>query len=307
MDKKIIIGLVLVAIVGAVIFFGQNRAAAPAGGNGKIKATASFYAVYFLARQIGGDKAEVLNITPAGAEPHDYEPSAADMAAIENSRIVFLNGGGLETWGNDVQKTLDPKKTVVIVAGNGLTNLQKDEEGKTITDPHIWLDPELMQKMADAVLAGFVAADPDNRDYYENNASELKSKLATLDEEFRHGLANCAKKEIITSHSAFGYLAARYGLKQVSVAGLSPEEEPSPQQLAQIAEFAKGNNVKYIFFEALVSPKLSETIANEIGAQTLELNPIEGLDADEAAKGDDYITEMQKNLVNLQIALECKK
>lgn len=307
MNKKIAIGLVLVAIIGVALFLGQNRTSSPINSNGKIKAAASFYPVYFLAQSIGDEKAEVTNVTPAGAEPHDYEPTAIEMATIENSRIVFLNGGGLETWGNDIQKSLDPKKTAVIVAGNGLTNLQKDEEGKTITDSHVWLDPKLMQKMAEAVLGGFIAADPINKDYYESNAAKLKSELVALDEEYRQGLADCAKKEIVTSHSAFGYLAARYGLKQVSVAGLSPEEEPSPQQLAQIAEFAKSNNVKYIFFETLVSPKLSETIANEIGAQTLELNPIEGLDADEAAKGGNYITEMRKNLQNLQIALECKK
>ncbi|MFA6376866.1 MAG: metal ABC transporter substrate-binding protein, partial [Candidatus Paceibacterota bacterium] len=222
MNKKIVIGMVSVAIIGAVYFFGHNRATVPASSSGKIKTATSFYPVYFLAQRIGGEKAEVSNITPAGAEPHDYEPTAVEMAAIENSRIVFLNGGGLETWGNDVQKTLDPKKTIVITAGNGLTNLQKDEEGETITDPHVWLDPELMQKMADAVLGGFIAADPDNKNYYENNAAKLKSELAALDEEYRQGFADCAKKEIVTSHSAFGYLAARYGLKQVSVAGLSP-------------------------------------------------------------------------------------
>ena len=124
---------------------------------------------------------------------------------------------------------------------------------------------------------------------------------------YRQGLSNCAEKNIITSHAAFGYLATTYGLNQVSISGLSPDAEPSPQQLADIVKFAKDSHVKYIFFESLVSPKLSQAIANEVGAQTLVLNPIEGLSDEELAQGKDYFSIMRNNLKNLQTALQCAK
>ena len=132
-------------------------------------------------------------------------------------------------------------------------------------------------------------------------------KLDDLDRQYRRGLANCQEKNIVTSHAAFGYLATAYGLNQVSITGLSPDAQPSPRQLADIVKFTRANNVKYIFFESLVSPKLSKTIATEIGAQTMVLNPLEGLTDEEVSQGNNYFTEMENNLANLKTALECKE
>lgn len=273
----------------------------------KIQVSASFYPLYFFSQQIGGDKANVVNITPAGAEPHDYEPTAKDIARIETSRMLVLNGGGLEAWGNDIGQNLNGKNIVIVVAGEGLTNQQVMEEGENMTDPHIWLSPLLAKEIVDKITNGFVQLDPANKDYYQSNADVLKIKLDDLDKEYKQGLSNCVEKNIITSHSAFGYLATTYGLNQVSITGLSPDAEPSPQQLTDVVKFAKANNVKYIFFESLVSPKLSNTIATEIGAKTLVLNPLEGLTNEEASQGKSYFTEMQSNLANLQTALQCQK
>lgn len=271
----------------------------------KIQITASFYPVYFLSKEIAGDKADVFNITPAGAEPHDYEPTAQDMARIESSKMIVLNGGGLEAWADSVKQNFG-NRAVIVVAGDGLTNKAFVEDEKQRTDPHIWLDPVLVKDMANKILDGFIQIDPANEDYYKANAESLILKLENLDNEYRQGLANCKSRDIITSHSAFGYLTAAYGLNQVSVTGLSPDEEPSVQQLAEISRFARDNNVKYIFFESLISPKLSETIANEVGAKTLVLNPIEGLSSEEVSQGKDYFTEMENNLSNLKTALECQ-
>lgn len=270
-----------------------------------LKVVASFYPEYFLASKIGGDKAEVINITPADAEPHDYEPTPQDIAAIEGSHILVLNGG-VEAWGESVQKNLDPKKTLVVTVGEGLETQKVIEDGESIIDPHIWQSPVLVKQMIDRIEQGYAKVDPAHADYYATNAKALKSQLDQLDSEFKTGLATCAKKDIITSHAAFGYLATTYGLNQVSIAGLSPDAEPSPKQLADITDFAKKNNVKYIFFESLVSPKLSETIAKEVGAQTMVLDPIEGLSAEDLASGKDYLTVMRTNLANLRIALECQ-
>ena len=309
MNKKsipyVVAGLVTIAAI-AISLLHSYRRPLPAARSDKIEVAASFYPLYFFAREIGGDRAVVMDMTPAGAEPHDYEPTPGDIAAIENSKLVILNGGGLEAWGDDIKKNIDPARTQVIVAGKGLTDRRVTEEGKTTTDPHVWLSPVLAGEMVERIAQGFERADPANKSYYQANAAAMKARLADLDRAYRQGLSRCAERDIITSHAAFGYLAAAYGLKQVSIAGLSPDAEPSAQQLAHITEFARKNHVKYIFFERLVSPKLAGTIAGEIGAQTLVLNPIEGLSNRELADGKDYFTEMKSNLVNLEKALQCR-
>jgi len=306
MDKKIIfyfiLGLVFVGILTIIV----NNIYKPTTQSSKLQITASFYPLYYFSQQIAGDKANVINITPAGAEPHDYEPTAQDIAQIENSKLLVLDGTGLEAWGNGIKQNLDPKKTAILTVGEGLINQKVMENGQNVIDPHIWLSPPLVKQIVDKILASLSQIDPENASYYQTNAVALKTKLYDLDAQYKQGLANCAEKNIITSHAAFGYLATAYGLNQVSIAGLSPDAEPSPQQLADIVKFAKDNNVKYIFFESLVSPKLSDTIATEVGAKTLVLNPIEGLTNDEIAQGKTYFTEMQNNLTNLRIALQCK-
>ncbi|TRZ52664.1 ABC transporter substrate-binding protein, partial [bacterium] len=242
-----------------------------------------------------------------GAEPHDYEPSPGDIANISDSKVLIQNGRGLEAWGNNIKQNLNPSKTAIITISDGISLQDFSEDGKTIVDPHIWMDPILAKQIASSIERAFKKTDPNNATVYGENLAALEVKLDALDRDFREGLANCEKKDIITSHSAFGYLATRYGLTQVPIAGLSPDMEPSPKQLSDIAAFAKSHDIKYIFFESLASPKLSQTIATEIGAQTLVLNPIEGLTKAELSQGKNYITIMRENLANLQTALSCKK
>ena len=271
----------------------------------KMAITASFYPLAYVAEQIGGNKVSVFTITPSGAEPHDYEPSPQDIAKITESRVLILNGRNLEPWGNDIKQNIDPTKTEIITAIDAFPSQNISEKGKKMIDPHIWQDPIMTKQVAGIVERAFEKADPKNTDAYTANLAVLDAKLDVLDQDFRTGLANCVKKDIVTSHAAFGYLATRYGFTQISIAGLSPDAEPSPKQLADIVTFAKNNNVKYIFFESLASPKLSQTIANEIGAKTLVLNPIEGLTEQERTQGKDYLSIMRENLANLKIALSC--
>jgi zinc transport system substrate-binding protein len=308
MDKKIklIIGLLIGIIFTGFLILFLDRFQKPSVRSNKLQVVTSFYPLYFFSQQIGGEKARVINITPAGAEPHDYEPTAQDIAQIENSKLLILNGGGLEAWGAHIKQNLDSKNIVIITIGEGLINQQVSEEGGNATDPHIWLSPPLAKEIVDKITKGFIQIDPENVKYYQPNADRLKNQLSNLDKEYRQGLHTCLEKNIITSHAAFGYLATAYGLNQIPIAGLSPDSEPSPRQLAGIVKFAKINKIKYIFFERLVSPKLSETIAKEIGAKTLVLNPIEGLSNDEVSQGKNYFTEMRNNLANLKLALQCK-
>jgi zinc transport system substrate-binding protein len=303
--KKVlfVLGVVLFAVLVIVALLSFNKK--EENNSSKIKVVTSFYPLYFFTSQIVGDKAVVSNITPSGAEPHEYEPTARDMATIEGSNLLILNGGGLESWGKNIRSNINADKTKIVMAGEDLTTMALIKEEQKVVDPHIWLSPILAQQMIDSIESGLSQVDPNNTLYYESNAKNLKEKLSVLDEEFKQGLSTCGDKNIVTSHSAFAYLAREYNLNQVSIAGLSPEEEPSSKQMADIAKFAKDNNVKYIFFESLISPKLSETIAKEIGAQTLVLNPIEGLTEEEINSGKDYFTEMRNNLANLKIALQC--
>jgi len=263
----------------------------------KLQVTTSFYPLYFFTTQIAGDKADVYNVTPAGAEPHDYDPTTQDLAHIEDSQLLVLNGVKLEAWGERIKTSLQDTHTRVITVGDSVANIAGD--------PHAWLDPVLAKQEAASIAQALEQADPSNASVYAENLQILNDKLDQLNQSYATGLSSCATHDLITSHAAFGYLAKQYNLNQVSIAGLSPDAEPSTQQLADVADFAQQNNVQYIFFESLVSPKLAETIATEVGAQTLVLNPIEGLTDVEMADGKTYFTEMETNLKNLRQALSC--
>lgn len=307
MGKKILlyIGLIILTIglIIALIFQFKRSNPAPLR-NGQLPVVASFYPLYFWASEIGGPKAMVINLTPAGAEPHDYEPTARDIAQIESSRLLIINGDGLEAWVDNIKNNIDPTRTKTVIASEGL--IDQSATAKNNLDPHIWLDPLLAQKMVDKITLSFSEVDPTNSAYYQSRATVLKSKITKLDEAYRQGLSHCENKNIITAHAAFAYLAQAYGLKQIAITGLSPEAETAPRQLATISQLARINNIKYIFFESLVSPKLAQTLASEIGAQTLVLNPLEGLSESEMAAGKDYFSEMNNNLINLRIALKCQ-
>lgn len=302
--QTLIVVLIVIAVAfKAYLFFGNQKQGTTSD---KISITTSFYPLYFFTSQIAGDKADVYNITPAGAEPHGYEPTTRDVARIEDSSLLVLNGGNLEPWGNNETLALNDTHTAVISVGELFATNTMQEDGDMVRDPHVWLDPVLAKKMAASILAGVIKVDPANAVTYRANAATLETALDALNQEYVTGLAHCQKKDIITSHAAFSYLAARYGFTQVSISGISPDAEPSAHTLAEVADFAQKNNVQYIFFESLVSPKFAETIAQEVGAQTLVLNPLEGLSDDEIAAGGTYITAMQENLNNLRTALQCQ-
>ncbi len=303
MKRLIIITVGIAILLGG--FFVLKGKSVPLNPTTKLKVSASFYPLYFFASQIGGDKADVRNITPAGSEPHDYDPSTQDIARIETGNMLVLNGG-VEAWGNKIKDNLKDKDVLIVTAGESLLSKQLTEEGQTMIDPHVWLDPLLAKEEVSKITQGFIKIDPKNKLYYQDNENKLNNKLNQLDLIFKEGLKNCRQKNIITSHAAFAYLGSRYGLNQVAIAGLSPDAEPSAKQLADVADFAKKNNIKYIFFESLVSPKLSDTIAQEAGAKTLVLDPIEGISDNDIKAGKDYFSVMQENLKNLQTALECK-
>lgn len=307
----VLLGVILIAIFTFVfkkgVFKNTNTSSL---NNDKIQITASFFPMAEFAKQIGGDKVKVINLTPAGVEPHDFEPTPQDIVAIKNSKLFIYNGAGFEAWVDKVLPDLKNSQTVTVDSSKNINLISGSEEKKgqnhRLYDPHIWLNPVLAQDQVDNILAGLIKADPKNKPYYESRATNYKQKLSNLDQKFKYGLANCQNHTVITSHNAFGYLAKEYNFSVLPISGLSPNEEPSPKKLAEISDFARKNNVKYIFFEILVSPKLSQTIANEVGAKTLVFNPLEGLTKSQVAAGKGYISIQKQNLKSLKIALNCK-
>ncbi|ANS74433.1 zinc ABC transporter substrate-binding protein [Paenibacillus yonginensis] len=284
----------------------------------KLKIETSFYPMYEFTRHVAGDLAEVHNLVPAGAEPHDWEPTPKDIAEITDADVLVYNGAGMEGWIDQVTSSATGGHLNLIEASKGLDIMDgfvEEEEGESGEeeagqdqdhsglDPHVWLSPALAIKEVQNIEQGLSQADPADADTFKANADAYIAELQTLDQQFKDSLKDPKRTDFITQHAAFGYLAREYGLTQVPIAGLSPDQEPSAAKMAEIVQFAKEHQVKTIFFETLVSSNVAETIAKEIGAKSDVLNPLEGLTDEELAQNQNYISVMKQNLTALQKAL----
>lgn len=289
----------LVALVIATLLLG---ACGVGGTSGKPVALASFYPLGYFTTAIAGDRMTVRDLVPPSVEPHDWEPSARDMADLKSARVFVYNGAGLEAWVPRVLAAAPSASRVDVEATRGLplTGAPTGEQG---VDPHVWLDPVLAKEVASRIADGLTRADPAGKEVYATNLRALQARLDRLDADYRQGLSDCRRHEIVTSHAAFGYLARRYGLEQIAVEGLAPDAEPTPARMAEITQLARQRGVTTIFFETLVSPRVAETIAKEIGAKTMVLDPIEGV---ANPQQEDYFTVMRANLANLRVALGCR-
>jgi zinc transport system substrate-binding protein len=270
---------------------------------------ASVYPLYEFARQVAGDSVPVVSLVPAGTEPHDWEPSPQDLTRIREARVLVYNGAGLDAWVPRLLAGHASRGTMIVRATEGIPLLSPPAQaggGASTPDPHVWLDPVLAQSMVETIRAVLAKADPARAAMYAENARRFAAELQTLHERFRAGLEHCARREVVASHAAFAYLAKRYALTIIPVMGLTPEAEPTPARLASIVRFARDRKVKYIFTEPLVSPRVAETLAREIGAQTLVFNPIEGVTKDEQDAGLGYVALMEDNLKSLRVALDCR-
>jgi zinc transport system substrate-binding protein len=319
-----IAGIVIAAVAGIATWIairGYQAAPAPYNEKPSIIVAVSFYPLAEFAKQVGGENVEVDNIVPPGADAHDFEPSLRDIARVHSARVFIFNGAGFDPWAERIGPELKAAGVFVINMAEHFELLKavdghkkepdkkepdRNKREEKEYDPHIWLDPALAKRMVEIIRDALKEVDPANAQTYENNAGNYLALLSELDEKYRIGLAECAIRDAVTSHAAFGYLAKRYNLNMINIAGLSPKEEPSPRRMAEIAELARAKNIQYIFFETLVLPKLAETIAREIGVQTVVFNPIEGLTEEELAAGENYISIMEKNLANLRTALRCQ-
>jgi zinc transport system substrate-binding protein len=273
--------------------------------------------MYEFTSQIAGSLARVELLVEAGIEPHDWQPSAQQVKQLEQADMLVYNGAGMEGWVDQVIGALDNKKLVAVEASKGVTlrtgeahdheashaeEHHHEEEKKTVPsekvvyDPHVWLSPKKAMEQVRIIQRALVRMDPTHESTYNANADAYVATLTALDAQYRAQLAPFAKREFITQHAAFGYLAHEYGLQQLPIAGLSPEIEPSATRMAEIVTFVKEHGVRTIFFETLASSKVAEAIAQETGAKTATLNPIEGLTEAEKQAGDQYVRLMERNL-----------
>ncbi len=259
-----------------------------AGGEnaGRTAVIAGFYPLAWAAEEVGGDAVEVTNLTPVGAEPHDLELSVRDAEQVDDAEFVLYLGEGF-------QPALEEALEVTDAGAIDLLEGLEVREG----DPHVWLDPlrytEVVERIGEELDA-------------RSSAGDLVGRLRALDDEYRRGLADCDRRELVTAHDAFGYLADRYDLRVVPIAGVTPEAEPSPQDLQRVADEVRASGATTIFVEPLLSSDVGEAVARETGTTTAVLNPLEGLTEDELEAGEDYVSVMRANLAALREGLGCR-
>lgn len=315
-------GLALVATATLAGCSTQNAGGASGESDG-VTVLASFYPLQYVAQQIGGDLVTVDNLTPPAAEPHDLELSPAQVREVGTADlVVYLSG-----FQNAVDEAIEaraPEHVVDAADSAGLVEHaaeaeeehageteeehaeHADEHGHGATDPHFWLDPSKLAAVGKVVADELAAVDPEHADEYAAGAQRLGQQLDELDQEFADGLAACQGATLVTSHAAFGYLADRYALEQVGISELDPEVEPSPARLREIGDIVEERGIKTLYSETLVSPKVTETLAADLGVNTAVLDPLEGLSEDATAAGDDYVSVMQANLAALEEGLVCE-
>ncbi|NLY18197.1 MAG: zinc ABC transporter substrate-binding protein [Clostridiaceae bacterium] len=328
--KTIYIAIIIMMVL--VLSSCNSRNTVRPGGAGKVSVYTSFYIMYDFAGKIAGDKAEIINMVPSGAEPHDWEPTPKDIAGLYHADLFIYNGCGMEGWADKVIESLNSPDLAVVETSRNIKARKAAEHehnhnhdhagdryhdhdhghleennlhscGKDGYDPHVWLDPQNAKIQMEAIKDGLIQVDPTNRKYYEDNFEFYARKLDDLDRAYKKSVQEFTRREIVVSHEAFGYLCDAYGLVQIAIEGISGESEPTPAKMAQIIKFVKENDVKVIFFEELASPKVAETIARETGAVTDKLNPLEGLSEEDLKAGKDYFSVMEENLEALKRAL----
>jgi len=302
--------LALSALAAACLLLAGCGSVAGTGGSGssgggaaagsRVQVLASFYPLQYVAQQVGGDLVNVASLTPPGAEPHDVELSPREVRSVsEADLVVYLSG-----FQSAVDAAIAARQPAHVVDAADTADLVTGHAGQAngAPDPHFWLDPQRLARLAGPVAAALAKADPDHAATYTANAAALETDLTALDGEFQAGLATCERRVIVTSHQAFGYLADRYDLTLVGMSGLDPDAEPSPARLKEIGDVVRAQKVTTIFSEQLVNPKVAQTLASDLGITSAVLDPVESL----TDKNSDYRGVMEKNLAVLREALSCR-
>lgn len=315
--KKIYISIMTILISIMMLGCNDNKVSKENLDNreDKIKVYATIFPLYDFARNIGKDKIDLNYIVPPSGEPHDYEISAKMVKDIQNSNVLIKNGLGVDAFVDDV--TSESDKLKIVIASDGIKTLKYDEENGSKEeheeddvhkhgeyDPHVWLNINNAIKECENIKNILIEVDSENKDYYEENYINYIQSLKDLQKSYDSNLSNVNGKSLLVSHDAYGYLCEEYGLKQISVTGVSPNQEPSISKITEITDYAKSNNIKYILFDGLVNPKVSQTIASEANIDTAILYSIDGITKDDFNNNEGYISLMEKNLETLKTVLK---
>jgi zinc transport system substrate-binding protein len=261
---------------------------------GVVDVVASFYPLQYVAERVGGPYVTVHNLTPRGAEPHDLELEATDLAKVSRADLVLYLA------------SFSPAVDDAVKTAGGRHSFDVGGTARVVPgDPHFWLDPERLADLADAVADRLAVLRPTAAAEFRTNAAALRSDLSALEMAYRDGLTRCASRDLVTSHAAFGYLASAYGLTQIGITGLNPDEEPSAAALAEVARIVRTKGVRTVYSETLVSPAIARTVASATGASVSVLDPLEGLAAGAAGAGGDYLSIMRVNLATLREGQRC--
>ncbi|MFY1067374.1 metal ABC transporter solute-binding protein, Zn/Mn family [Enterococcus sp. AD013-P3] len=329
--KKVLLGagVVFSSLLLAACSGGKTTSSSnPATGDEKIKVVATFYPMYDFAKEVVGDEGEVSLLIPAGTEPHDYEPSAKDMAAISDADVLVYNLDEFETWMDNVKDNLNKDKTLVIEAGDEIDLLaasgdghdheeeedhdheaeeshdHEDEHDHDGKDPHVWTDPVMAIKEVQEIAKELGEKYPEKKATFDQNAAAYVAKLEKLDADYQAAFKDAKNKTLLVQHAAFGYLAHQYGLTQESIAGISPDQEPTPARLAELKHFVEDHGVSVIYFEENANSKVAETLSNETGVKLSVLNPLESLTNEQMKAGENYLSVMEDNLKALKESIK---
>lgn len=283
----------------------------------------TLFPLYDFTKHIAREKASVSLLLPPGVEAHSFEPKPGDIVKINKADLFIYTGKYMEPWVESIIKSIDNKNLLIIDTSPGITLLENragankygvsekpDERPHKhgSIDPHIWLDFENAGRMVDTILKGLVKKDPANKDYYTKNAETYKAQLDLLDKKYRESLSCCKKDSFIHGgHFAFNYLARRYNLKYLSAYPGSPDSEPTMKQLIALKKKMEELNIKAIFYEELITPRVAEMISKETGAIMLKLHGAHNVSKEELERDVTFLSLMEENLKNLKVGLQCQE
>jgi zinc transport system substrate-binding protein len=270
-----------------------------------LKVLATFYPLYDFAQNIGGDKIEASILVPETVDVHDFEPTPSSIQLVAYADVLIYNGAGLETWISEIVSAADNPNLVLVDSSQGVQLLPVSSEfqrNNETADPHIWLDPVLAKQQVSNILQGLIQADPTDSQYFTQNAQAYQAKLEALNSNAITATSNVATRYFVTFHEAFGYFAKQYNLTQIPIAGPF-QEEPTPSDIQNVISAIHQYHLLYVGYESLENPTIPQSISSQTNATLIQMNPIEGLTAEEKAAGDNYITLMQQVIQSIGLAL----
>ena len=274
----------------------------------KLTIVTSIFPYYDFARQIAKENADIINIVPPGVEPHQYEPGTGDIKKIYGADIFIYNGLGMDPWAERLRPDLEKNGIKVIDIGEGIPslNLITQAGNSNAPDPHIWMDFGNAGSALKLIYEQTALADPANSKAYKTNYLAYNADLQKLSAAFKSELANCTAREFMSSHLAFEYLAKAANLTNISIAGISTEQEPSPKRLAELITIIKEKKLKYIYIDSLESTKFADVLVAETNAQIQPLFTLENVTKDQLNDPTiTYVSLMKSNLENLKQGLAC--